>query len=68
MTDDLVGRLLSEATHLPPVHGARQAALRWAILVEDALGVVVTDADITSASLEDPEHLRALLAASTSHG
>ena len=68
MTDDLVGRLLREATHLPPVPCPRQAALRWAILVEDALGVVVTDDDITSASLEDPEHLRALLPAPTAPG
>ena len=68
MNGDLVDRLFSEATHLPPVACRRQAALRWAILVEDALGVVVTDDDITSASLEDPEHVRALLAATTTPG
>lgn len=68
MTDDLVDRLFGEAVHLPPVPCPRQAALRWAILLEDALGVVVTDDDITSASLQDPEHVRALLAATTTPG
>ena len=39
-------RLLAEATHLPRETDPDVAALRWAILVEDVLDVVLTDDQI----------------------
>ena len=37
----------------------------WAILIEDSLGVVLSDEQIGSVSLADPEHLRALVTATS---
>lgn len=68
MTVDLVDRLLAESAHLPPDGDPAQDALRWAILVEDVLGVVLSDEQITSGPLTDPERLRSLVAASSSPG
>jgi hypothetical protein len=68
MSMDLVDRLLAESAHLPPEGDPARAALRWAILVEDALGLVLSDEQITSSSLADPEHLRSLVAAPSPHG
>ena len=65
MTADLVDRLLAESVHLPPEGDPAQAALRWAILIEDSLGVVLSDEQIGSVSLADPEHLRALVTATS---
>lgn len=65
MSADLVDRLLAESAHLPPEGDPAQAALRWAILVEDCLGVVLSDEQIGSVSLADPVHLRALVAATS---
>jgi hypothetical protein len=68
MSVDPVERLLAEATHLPPVDDTAQDRLRWAILVEDVLGVVLSDEDITAGELTDPERLRHLMAASPPPG
>lgn len=65
MTLDLVDRLLAEAAHLPPQDDPAQDALRWAILVEDVLGIVLSDEQITGfGPLTDPECLRSLMTAS----
>lgn len=55
-------RLLAESPHLPPVADPELDALRWAVLVEDVLGVVLSDEQITSGDLRDPGRLRALVA------
>ena len=69
MNTDLVDRLLAEAVHLPPDGGdPARDSLRWAILLEDVLGVVLSDEQITSGPLTDPERLRALVAASPPPG
>lgn len=56
-----VDQLLAEATHLPPLDDPELDALRWAILVEDVLGVILSDEQITPAVCGDPTHLRALV-------
>jgi len=70
MNVDLLDRLLAEAAHLPPTQDVEQSAVRWAILLEDCLDVVLSDAQITSIphAASDPETLRALLAASSPTG
>lgn len=68
MSVDLVDRLLDESGHLPPADDPMHAALRWAILVEDVLGVVLTDDQITSGPLTDSQRLRSLVAASSPPG
>lgn len=57
-----MGRLLAESAHLPPVPDRRQDALRRAILVEDVLGVVLSDEQITESDLSDPGVLRSFVA------
>lgn len=66
MSDDAVERLLAEAAHLPPVPDRRLDALRRAILVEDLLGVVLTEEQILGADLTNPAVLRELAAVSRS--
>lgn len=68
MTRDLVDRLLAESAHLPPLADPELDALRWAVLVEDVLGVVLTDDQITTGDLTDPGWLRSLLASSAPPG
>ena len=68
MTVDLVDRLLAESAHLPADGDPAQHALRWAILVEDVLGIVLSDEQITSGALTDPERLRSLVTASPPPG
>lgn len=61
--EDPVDRLLAEAAHLPPVDDPGLDGLRWAVLVEDALGVTLSDAQITAGISSRPSDLRALVAA-----
>lgn len=65
MNLDLVDRLLAESAHLPPVPDRELDALRWAILVEDVLGIVLSDDQVASGDLKDPAHLRSLVATSS---
>ena len=62
MTNDLVDRLLAESAHLPPVLEQELETLRWAVLVEDVLGIVLSDEQMVLADLTDPVRLRALVA------
>ena len=64
MTTDPVERLLTEYRHLPSSGDPTHDALRLAILVEDVLGVTLSDEQILSGPVADPVRLRALLAAS----
>ena len=68
MTTDPVERLLSEYRHLPSSGEPTHDALRLAILVEDVLGVTLSDEQITSGHLTDPTLLRRLLAGSSAPG
>ncbi|MGA8047068.1 MAG: hypothetical protein WCA30_12470 [Dermatophilaceae bacterium] len=68
MTVDVVERFLAEYRQLPLSGEATQDALRWAILVEDVLGVTLSDEEITSGPLTDPERLRAAVAGSSPPG
>lgn len=62
MTDDLVDRLMAECAHLRPVEDPELDALRRAVLVEDVLGVTVSDDEMDLEHLADPDSLRALAA------
>lgn len=66
MTVHLVDRLLAEAVHLPREADPAHVAVRWAILIEDSLGVVLSDDQIASIAVvgPDPVSLRSLVAAS----
>ena len=68
MTLDLVDRLLTESALLPADGDPAHQALRWAILVEDVLGIVLSDEQITSGRLTDPVRLRSLVSASPPPG
>jgi hypothetical protein len=68
MSVDTVDRLIAESRHLPVSGHPTHDALRWAILVEDVLGVTLSDEEIISGPLTDPERLRALLAGSSPPG
>lgn len=68
MTVDPVERLLAEYRHLPLSGEAVEDALRWAILVEDVLGVTLADEEITSGPTTDPERLQSFLSHSAPPG
>ncbi|TRY18642.1 hypothetical protein FOJ82_05835 [Tessaracoccus rhinocerotis] len=62
MTGPLVDRLLEECVHLRPLDDPELDALRRALLVEDVLGVRLTDEQIAHHVLTDPAALRRLSA------
>jgi hypothetical protein len=68
MNADPVDRLLAESSHLPPLSDTRMNALHWAIILEDALGITVSDEQITSGLLTDPERMRSLVASASPPG
>lgn len=68
MNGDPVDRLLAESVHLPHVGDPAQEAIRWAILVEDVLGIVLSDEQITAGPLTDPQRLRSLMAVTSAPG
>ncbi len=66
MTGQLAQRLVAECAHLRPVEDPELDALRRALLVEDVLGVRLTDDQIDLALLTDADAISALANASTS--
>lgn len=65
--DAALDRLLAELAHQRATGDDPELdALRTAILVEDAFGIVLTDEQLDPSVLGDPAALRALLASSTS--
>lgn len=60
MTASLAERLLAECEHLRPVEDPELDALRRAVLLEDVLGVRLTDEQIARDTLCDATALRSL--------
>ena len=60
MSTPIVDRLLAECAHLRPLEDPELDALRRALLVEDVLGVRLTDPQIDQEFLTDPVALRRL--------
>lgn len=57
----LVERLLAESAHLRPEPDEELDALRRALLVEDVLGITLTDAQITGGVASDASALEELV-------
>ena len=66
MTGQPAQRLVDECAHLRPVEDPALDALRRALLVEDVLGLRLSDDQIDLALLTDADALSALANASTS--